>query len=259
MYSKVALSIGGSDSGGGAGIQADLRTFMALKVHGCTVISCITAQNSLQVIALQAVNKATFNAQFDALFSDFKINSIKTGMLLNSEIIEDTSKKLEPLKIPKIIDPVMVSRTGATLLEQNAIDSYKKLLFPQAELITPNIFEAQLLTNISINTESNIEEAGKKLLDFGAKAVLVKGGGIEHLKGNDFYIDAKGESNWFKHETIATKNTHGSGCTLSAAICGYRSLGFDLKESIEKSKCFITKSLQNSYKIGSGPGPLGHI
>ena len=258
MYSKVALSIGGSDSGGGAGIQADLRTFMALKVHGCTVISCITAQNSLEVISLQAVNKETFNAQFDALFSDFTIQAIKTGMLLNSEIIRDTAKKLEPLKLPKIIDPVMVTRTGSPLLEKDAINSYKKLLFPQAELITPNLFEAKLLTNLSINTEKDIEDVGNKLLDYGPEAVLIKGGGIENFKGKDFYIDSKGGSNWFVNAPIDTKNTHGSGCTLSAAICGYRSLGFDMKESIEKSKSFIKKSLQNSYKLGSGPGPLGH-
>ena len=258
MYSKVALSIGGSDSGGGAGIQADLRTFMSLKVHGCTAITCITAQNSVEVTCVEAVNTNTLINQIDVLFSDLEIKSLKTGMLLNESIIINTAKKLKEFSIPKIIDPVMVSRTGSKLIEDNAINAYKKLLFPQAELVTPNIFEANLLSDIQINNEKDIEIAAKNILKLGPNAVLIKGGGLKNFKGKDFYIDQTGKSNWFSNKFINTSNTHGSGCTLSAAICSYLALGCNLIESINNAKCFIERALEKSYKIGSGPGPLGH-
>ena len=258
MYSKVALSIGGSDSGGGAGIQADLRTFMSLKVHGCTVITCITAQNSLEVTCVEAVQSNTLINQIEALFLDLKIQALKTGMLLNEDIITNTATKLKGYNIPKIIDPVMVSRTGSKLIEENGINAYKKLLFPQAELVTPNIFEANLLSNIQIKNEEDIENSAQHILQLGPKAVLIKGGGLNHLKGKDFYIDTTGKRKWFINEFVKTSNTHGSGCTLSAAICSYMALGLNLMEAIRKAKVFIKRSLEKSYKIGSGPGPLGH-
>ena len=258
MYSKIALSIGGSDSGGGAGIQADLRTFMALKVHGCSVITCITAQNSIEVKCVEPVGQNTLINQLDALFSDFGINALKTGMLLNESIIKVTASKLNNCKITKIIDPVMVTRTGSKLLEDSAINSYKKLLLPIADLVTPNIFEANLLSGLELRNKEDIENAGKNIIGMGAKAVLIKGGGLKDMKGKDFFIDLSGRKEWLFNNFINTKNTHGSGCTLSAAICGYKALGFELLDSIKKAKLFVEKSLENSYKIGSGPGPLGH-
>ena len=258
MYSKIALSIGGSDSGGGAGIQADLRTFMALNVHGCTAITCITAQNSLEVKCVEAVKKNTYIGQINTLFSDFNINALKTGMLLNESIINDTVSNLKSYSIPKIIDPVMVTRTGSKLLEDSAISAYKKLLLPIADIVTPNIFEANLLSNLEIKNKEDIELSAKNIIALGAKAVLIKGGGLKDMQGKDFYLDITGKRKWFINKFINTKNTHGSGCTLSAAICGYQALGFDLLESIKKAKTFIERSLEKSYKIGSGPGPLGH-
>ena len=259
MYSKIALSIGGSDSGGGAGMQADLRTFMALKVHGCSVITCITAQNSVEVKCVEPVEKNTLISQLDTLFSDFAINALKTGMLLNESIIKDTSLKLSTYPIVKIIDPVMVTRTGSKLLEDSAINAYKKLLLPLADLVTPNIFEASLLANKQIKNKEDVENVAKNILDLGAKAVLIKGGGLNDMQGRDYFIDLKGTRNWFFNKFVDTQNTHGSGCTLSAAICSYRALGFELTDSIQKAKLFVEKSLKNSYKIGSGPGPLGHF
>ena len=259
MYSKIALSIGGSDSGGGAGIQADLRTFMSLKVHGCNVITCVTAQNSYEVKCVEAVKSETLKSQLDTLFSDFNINALKTGMLLNESIINDTASKLKHYPIPRIIDPVMVTRTGSRLLEDSAINAYRKLLLPIADLVTPNIFEANLLSNIKIRNNEDIEDAAKNIIELGAKAVLIKGGGLKDMKGKDFYLDSSGRRNWFSNKFINTQNTHGSGCTLSAAICGYRALGLELMDSIAKAKIFIKKALENSYKIGSGPGPLGHF
>lgn len=258
MYTNVVLSIAGSDSGGGAGIQADLRTFMAIKLHGCSAITCVTAQNSLGVNAIEAISADIINSQIEAVFSDFKIKSLKTGMLLNEDIILNTSEKLRAYSIPKIIDPVMVSRTGATLIEKKAINAYKYSLCPQADIITPNIFEASLLSDINIKNKQDIENAALKLLELGSSAILIKGGGINEFKGKDFYVDKKGNSHWFNSEFINTTNTHGSGCTLSAAICGYRSLGLSIFKSIEKAKLYVSKALANSYKIGNGPGPLGH-
>ena len=259
MYSKITLSIGGSDSGGGAGIQADLKTFMSLKVHGCSVITCVTAQNSLNVIDVQPIAIKTLNTQLEALFADFKINALKTGMLLNEEIISNTALKLSECSIPKVIDPVMFSRTGAKLLEENAINAYKKLLLPQADITTPNILEANLLSNSEIKDINDIEKAGENILKYGCKSVLIKGGGINNLKGKDFYIDYKGNKYWLENKYIDTNNTHGSGCTLSAAICSYLALGIDLLEAIKNAKYYIEKSLKNSYQVGSGPGPLGHL
>jgi len=258
MYSKIALSIGGSDSGGGAGIQADLRTFMALKVHGCSVVTCITAQNSIEVSCVEAVEKNTLLSQLEALSSDFSIDALKTGMLLNERIINDTASKLNTFKINKIIDPVMVTRTGSKLLEDSAINAYKKLLLPIADLVTPNIYEANLLSGLEIRSKEDIENSAKIIIGLGAKAVLIKGGGLKDMKGKDFFLDLNGRKEWFYNNFVNTKNTHGSGCTLSAAICGYKALGFDLIDSIQKAKLFVEKSLENSYKIGSGPGPLGH-
>ena len=258
MYSRIALSIRGSDSGGGAGIQADLRTFMALKVHGCSVITCITAQNSMVVNCVEAVENNTLLSQLDTLFSDFDIDALKTGMLLNERIINDTALKLNTYKISKIIDPVMVTRTGSKLLEDSAINAYKKLLLPIADLVTPNIFESNLLSGLEIKSKEDIENAAINIIGMGAKAVLIKGGGLNDMKGKDFFLDLDGRKEWLVNNVINTKNTHGSGCTLSAAICGYKALGFELLDSIRKAKSFVEKSLENSYKIGSGPGPLGH-
>ena len=258
MYSKIALTIGGSDSGGGAGIQADLRTFMALNVHGCSAITCITAQNSFEVNCVEAVERNTLISQLDTLFSDFNINALKTGMLLKESTINDIAFKLKSYPIPKIIDPVMVTRTGSKLLEDSAISAYKKLLLPVADIVTPNIFEANLLSNLDIKNKEDIERSAKYIIELGAKAVLIKGGGLKDMQGKDFYFDGTGKRKWFTHKFVNTRNTHGSGCTLSAGICGYRALGFDLIESIKRAKVFIERSLKKSYKIGSGPGPLGH-
>ena len=258
MYSKIALSIGGSDSGGGAGIQADLRTFMALNVHGCSAITCITAQNSVEVNSIEAIKNDTLISQIETLFSDFNISALKTGMLLNENIIKDIASKLKSYSIPRIIDPVMVSRTGSKLLQDSAIYAYKKHLLPIADIVTPNIFEANLLSNLDIKNMEDIELSAHHIIELGAKAVLIKGGGLKGMQGKDFYFDENGKRKWFINKFVNTKNTHGSGCTLSAAICGYQALGFDLIESIERAKVFIERSLENSYKIGSGPGPLGH-
>ena len=224
----------------------------------CIRDRCITAQNSVEVSCVQPVEKNTLLNQFDTLFADFGIDALKTGMLLNERIIIDTASKLKTYKITKIIDPVMVTRTGSKLLEDSAINAYKKLLLPIADLVTPNIYEANLLSGLKIKSKEDIENSARKIIGLGAKAVLIKGGGLKDMKGKDFFLDLNGRKEWLFNNFINTKNTHGSGCTLSAAICGYKALGFELLDSIKKAKLFVEKSLENSYKIGSGPGPLGH-
>ena len=258
MVNLIALTIGGSDSSGGAGIQADLKTFMGLKVHGSSVITCITSQNSLGVSRVDSLPQEAIISQIEAISKDIEVKAIKTGMLFNKEIIEATAYSLEKFKVSKIIDPVMISRTGAILLEKEAIQAYKKLLIPQAELITPNILEASVLCNKSINTPHEVEKAAKFLINSGARAVLIKGGGLNEIKGIDYFLNESNEGEWIKSKAIDTIHTNGSGCTLSAAITGYRAAGINLLESIKEAKNYVSKCLINPLLIGKGPGSLCH-
>ena len=156
------------------------------------MITCVTAQNSVQVKCVEPLKKDTLTSQIDTLFSDFDIKSLKTGMLLNERIINATALKLKSFSIRKVIDPVMVSRTGSKLLEDSAVNAYKKLLLPIADLVTPNIFEANLLSNLDIKNQVDIEQSAKSIIKLGAKAVLIKGGGLKDMKGRDFYLDVNG-------------------------------------------------------------------
>jgi len=184
MTPSIALAIGGSDSGGGAGIQADLKTFMALQVHGCSAITCVTAQNTTGVSRVDALPPAALLAQIGAVTSDLPVGALKTGMLLNAALIEATAAALAPLMLARLIDPVMVSRAGAVLLEPDAIAAYR-LLLPLAELLTPNLHEARLLSGVAIETPADVERAATRLLELGSAAVLIKGGGLPALRGRD--------------------------------------------------------------------------
>jgi len=192
MIPAIALSIGGSDSGGGAGIQADLKTFLALQVHGCSALTCITAQNTCGVSRVDALPPEALSAQIEAVLSDLPVAALKTGMLLNRALIEATAAALEPLSIPKLIDPVMVSRAGSLLLEPEAIVAYRQRLLPLAELITPNLHEARLLSGQEINTAQDVERAAALLLEQGPGAVLIKGGGRAELRGRDYLLQHSG-------------------------------------------------------------------
>tara|TARA_Y100001968_G_C19447086_1_gene766015 strand:- start:475 stop:1263 length:789 start_codon:yes stop_codon:yes gene_type:complete len=254
----IALTIGGSDSGGGAGIQADIKTFMALEVHGCSAITCITAQNSHTVNRVDPVSPISVKSQITSIVNDFKISAVKTGMLLNKKIIETTAESLSVIKVPKFIDPVMVSRTGSVLIEPDAIEAYKKLIIKEGELITPNIYEASIISGVEIKDSNDVKKAAINILSKGVNGLLIKGGGIKELKGKDYFLDTSNNGVWLNHNPIETQNTHGSGCTLIAAITAYRAKKFTLKESILKAKLFIESAIKNSYKIGSGPGTLCH-
>ena len=258
MTTAIALTIGGSDSGGGAGIQADLKTFTALGVHGCSALSCVTAQNTLGVSRVDALPAAALTAQIDAVISDLAVGAIKTGMLLNRELIEATAAALAPLTLAKLIDPVMVSRAGAVLLEPGAIEAYRHNLLPQAEVLTPNLHEAQLLVDQPIQDRAGVEAAAELLLAMGPAAVLIKGGGLPELRGWDYLLSAAEGGRWLSHASIATPHTHGSGCTLGAAITAGRARGLTLLAAVEQAKHFVEGSLRRSLAIGHGQGPLCH-
>lgn len=260
-FIPVALTIAGSDSGGGAGIQTDLRTFAFHCVHGTSAITCITAQNTLGVTRVDAIAKNTIIAQIQAVVSDIGVHAIKTGMLLNREIILAVANELQNLGIANlVVDPVMVSRTGAQLIDDNAIQSLRDALIPQAAIITPNRYEAQILSGLEINSLEDMQAAAQVLhQNLGTKAVLVKGGGMSgDLRGVDVWFDGEG---WeiLRIQQIETKNTHGTGCTLSAAITANLALGKNLWTSVQEAKKYVTSALSYSLNIGAGTGPVGHF
>ncbi|MEX1324289.1 MAG: bifunctional hydroxymethylpyrimidine kinase/phosphomethylpyrimidine kinase [Synechococcaceae cyanobacterium] len=257
MAPAIALTIGGSDSGGGAGIQADLKTFTALRVHGCSALTCITAQNTTGVSRVDALPPEAVTAQLEAVLSDLPVAALKTGMLLNAGLIEATAAALTQLQLPRLIDPVMVSRAGSVLLEPDAIEAYR-LLLPLAELLTPNLQEARLLSGREISAAVDVEAAAERLLDLGPGAVLIKGGGRPELRGRDYLLQRGAPGQWLQHAAIDTPHTHGSGCTLGAAITAQRALGLPLPEAVRRAKQFVEGGLRQALAIGAGPGPLCH-
>jgi hydroxymethylpyrimidine/phosphomethylpyrimidine kinase len=259
MKIPVALTIAGSDSGGGAGIQADLRTFAFHKVHGTSALTCITAQNTLGVTRVDALPPEAVIAQVDAVASDIGFQAVKTGMLLNSEIIGAVAHALARLQIKTlVVDPVMVSRTGAQLIDDAAIATLTQTLLPQALIVTPNRYEAQILANLEIETLDGMKTAARKIYDLGPKAVLVKGGGMTgHLKGIDVWFDGE-VLQVLETESVDTLHTHGTGCTLSAAIAANLALGKQPFDAVQSAKTYVTEALKHSLAIGQGQGPVGH-
>jgi hydroxymethylpyrimidine/phosphomethylpyrimidine kinase len=256
----IALTIAGSDSGGGAGIQADLKTFAFHRVHGTSALTCITAQNTLGVDRIESLSPEMVTAQIDAVVSDLGVQAVKTGMLFNSEIIETVAEAIERWRLTSlVVDPVMVSRVGAKLIDDRAIDSMLASLIPLASIITPNRYEAQLLSGIEINNFETMKEAAEIIFNKSATPVLVKGGGMKgNLRGVDLCFDGQ-EWETFKSRTVETNNTHGTGCTLSAAIAANLALGDDLKIAVKKAKDYVTNALDHALVIGHGTGPVGHF
>ncbi|MCG9893457.1 MAG: bifunctional hydroxymethylpyrimidine kinase/phosphomethylpyrimidine kinase [Thermosynechococcaceae cyanobacterium MS004] len=259
MTIPIALTIAGSDSGGGAGIQADLRTFAFHKVHGTSALTCVTAQNTLGVSRVDALPPAAVEAQIQAVISDIGVDAVKTGMLLNPEIIEAVAVAVEMHRIRKlVVDPVMVSRTGTQLIDNTAIATLIHRLIPQALIVTPNRYEAQILAGIEINSLEDMKAAAHKIFELGSRFVLVKGGGMaEALQGVDFWFDGKTEQ-VLTTQRIETIHTHGTGCTLSAAIAANLALGLAPLAATQAAKRYVTQALKHSLKIGQGQGPVGH-
>lgn len=259
----TALTIAGSDSCGGAGIQADLKTFSALGVYGASVITSVTAQNTTGVRAIQAITPEIVKAQIDAVFEDLKIDAVKTGMLHNSDTVRIVAKSVK-LYNPKwlVVDPVMISTSGSKLLEDKAIELIVEELFPIASLITPNTDEAKFLSGVSINSVSDMYKAAEKLLDKGCKAVLMKGGHLIGDEMTDILISNDGsEPLKLISESINTVNTHGTGCTLSSAIAAFLAKGCDLQQSVREGKNYISEALKggSDVYIGAGHGGVNHF
>lgn len=256
----VAMTIAGSDSGGGAGIQADLRTFAFHQVHGTCALTCVTAQNTLGVTRVDALPSAAVIAQITAVVSDIGVQAVKTGMLLNSDIIAVVAAQAEALGLkPLVVDPVMVSRTGAQLIDDQAISTLRTALLPLATVVTPNRYEAQILADQEIQTLVDMQTAAKKIYLLGSKAVLVKGGGMSHeLKGVDIWFDGERLETLIT-EVVNTPHTHGTGCTLSAAIAANLALGHTPLTATQLAKTYVTQALHHALAIGQGQGPVGHF
>ena len=262
-YTTV-LTIAGSDTSGGAGIQADIKTFSALECYGLSVITALTAQNTTGVTAVYPLDRTCITSQFRAITGDIQVDAVKIGMLCNAEIITTVSSLLKELpgSLPIILDTVLGSSSGTTFLTAEAVSIMIEELFPLATLITPNLLETALLTGLKQppDTPEAIEHAALKLLETGAASVLVKGG---HGTG-DLCSDCLCRENrffWFSSEKINTDNTHGTGCTLSSAIAAFMARGETVEHSAEKAKIYVTEALRagSIYHLGNGAGPLHHL
>ena len=256
---KQILTIAGSDSGGGAGIQADLKSIHANGGYGLSVITSVTAQNTREVTRAFDLPTDLIDAQIDAIFSDFDIAALKTGMLSSVEIVGTVAEKLRQYSPSNIvIDPVTLSKSKYPLLKPDAVERLKMELLPLATVVMPNVHEAELFAECDIQTIDDAKRAAKVIQEYGCQSVLVKGGHLSGKKSTDvLYADET--FTFFEAERIETKNTHGTGCTYSAAIATHLGLGKDLIAAIQSAKDYITNAIRYSLDIGGGHGPTNHF
>jgi len=258
----IALTIAGSDSGGGAGIQADLKTFAALSVFGCSAISSLTAQNTLGVQGVLPVPPGFVRQQIDSVLSDIAVNAIKTGMLATADIIRAVAESLNAFKsVPLVVDPVMIATSGDRLLDEDAVAVLIAQLLPLATLITPNLHEAAALLNLPLATDLHrMRMQGEALLRLGAKAVLMKGGHSEASEAVDLLVTAESVKT-FSAPRLQTRNTHGTGCTLASAITAGLAKGLALEDAVAQAKVYLHAALAASEQlhIGQGSGPVHHF
>jgi len=254
----VALSIAGSDSGGGAGIEADLKAFAAVGVHGAIALTALTAQNSTGVFGVFPVSPDFVFKQIEVVFEDMGINAAKTGMLFNSEIISAVCEAIDKFKFPVVVDPVMIAKSGAPLLKDDAIDTLISELIPRALIVTPNVFEAERIYGSKISNIADAEHAAKEISKLGVKAVVIKGG---HLSGDEstdilFY---RGRTWRFSLPRLNSKNTHGTGCCFSAAIAGYLAKGFSIVEAVKRAKELTYYAIMYGLPVGKGVGSVNPL
>jgi len=250
------LAIAGSDSGGGAGIQADLKTMLALGVHGMTVICAVTAQNSLGVQGYWELPPDAVRAQLDSVLGDIGAQAIKTGMLASADIVRTVSVRLADVDAPVVVDPVAVSKHGDSLLSAGALEALKTDLLPLATVVTPNLFEAELLTGLTISDEQSMLAAAKQIAARGPRWVLVKGG---HLPGNPVdLLFGDGHLVRLPSTRIASRHTHGTGCTLASAIASRLATGADVPTAVESAKEYVTGAIDGGFPLGAGIGPVDH-
>ncbi|MGG3470572.1 bifunctional hydroxymethylpyrimidine kinase/phosphomethylpyrimidine kinase [Neobacillus pocheonensis] len=256
---KKALTIAGSDSGGGAGIQADLKTFQELEVFGMSALTAVTAQNTLGVHGVYPMTVEAVIKQIQAIGDDMGTDAVKTGMLFNADIIRAVSEQISKYKWDNlVVDPVMIAKGGASLLQIEAISAMKNYLLPLAKVITPNIPEAEVLTEMSIQTEEDKQEAAQRLFELGVKNIVIKGGHDDNeTESIDLLFDGK-KFYTFTSKRIETKNTHGTGCTFSAAITAELANGATIYDAVVKAKDFIQAAIEEDLEIGLGHGPTNH-
>ncbi len=255
---RTALTIAGSDSGGGAGIQADLKTFAAFGVYGTSAVTAITAQNTRGVTAVRTLDPEMVVAQIDAVVSDFAVDAAKIGMLANASIVEAVADALVRLSLPRVVlDPVMVAKGGAPLLEDEAMHALRTRLIPLVAMVTPNVPEAEVLTGLRIATVAHQREAALRLIGLGARSVVVKGG---HLSGRA--IDVWHDGTRFLEldaDRIKTRHTHGTGCTFSSALAACLALGQAPEDAVRHAKAYVTGAILHAPGLGHGHGPLNHF
>ncbi|MDX1429123.1 MAG: bifunctional hydroxymethylpyrimidine kinase/phosphomethylpyrimidine kinase [Rhodothermales bacterium] len=257
----AVLSIAGSDSGGGAGIQADIKSIQANGVYAATVITAITAQNTKEVTAAKDLPVKLIEEQFEAVWDDIRFGAVKTGMLSSAKIIERVARLLAKHKgdVPVVVDPVMISKSGFPLLRDDAVDALITKLLPLATVVTPNTHEASRLAGMEVKTAADAKAAARKILALGPANVIVKGGHLEDEENAiDFLFD--GESmHIFAVPRVDSRNTHGTGCTYASAIAANLAKGYPLVKSVERAKRYVTMAIENGLPIGSGHGPTNHF
>lgn len=254
----TALTIAGSDSGGGAGIQADLKTFAALGVYGTSAITAVTAQNTLGVRGWEAVSESLVVAQIEAVLEDIGADAVKIGMLASAGIVRAVERAIVRLGLKRIVvDPVMIAKGGDRLLQEDAVAALRNLL-PHAHVVTPNIPEAEVLTGLRIRTRDEMQEAGRRILAAGPRVVLVKGGHADGPESVDIACTADGDFE-LRGARLPGRNTHGTGCTLSSAIAAFLAQGLPDDTSLRRARAYLEGAIRNAPKIGGGHGPLDHM
>ena len=256
---KQVLTIAGSDSGGGAGVQADLKAMSANGTYAMSVITSITAQNTTGVTAIHDLPESIVEAQIDAIFVDFDVAAVKTGMLSSAALASLVSRKLQQYHVPWIVvDPVMISKSGQDLLQADAMDALKQALIPLASVITPNIHEAERLTGLTIRSLAEARQAAKALHQLGCQHVLLKGGHLLEQPATDLLYDGR-FFRMYKGEWIDTPHTHGTGCTFASALSAHLALGKPLPDAVDAAKQYVTEAIRHSLAIGQGRGPTNHF
>jgi hydroxymethylpyrimidine/phosphomethylpyrimidine kinase len=256
---RTALTIAGSDSGGGAGIQADLKTFAAHGVFGTSAITAVTAQNTLGVVAWQALSADLVTAQIEAIAGDIGADAVKIGMLANAAIVEAVGAAIEDMNLPHVvIDPVMIAKGGDRLVDADAVAAMRTELLPRAQIVTPNVPEAEVLAGMPVRSLDEMREAGRRILDLGPRLVLVKGGHLEGPDSIDVACTADGTFD-IRRPRIETRHTHGTGCTLSSAIAANLALGLTDRDAIERARDYLDGAIRHAPGLGAGHGPLNHF
>ena len=251
-----ALTIAGSDSGGGAGIQADLKTFGALGVYGMSAITAVTVQNTKGVTGYEELSPQTVGEQIRAVVTDIGVDAAKTGMLASAAIVDAVAEAVAETGLGNlVVDPVFMSKHGHALLAEDAVEALRSRILPLATLVTPNLPEASGLAGFPVHTADDMDRAGQVILGFGPKAVLVKGGHLAGDRSDDLFLDGE-RAVWVEGERIDTLHTHGTGCVLSAAIAAYLARGDDLLTAVRRGKAFVTEAIRHALPIGQGIGPV---